>query len=220
MNIFIKWILNALIFISAVIAIYFKYADNETGFYILKPLTTIFIILIPIFYGKREENHFTHFVIAALFLCLIGDMFLLRDSGFIYGLISFLIAHLVFLYSFTLFGGMKYYWFPLIILTLIGIGFYMFLSDNLGDLSIPVVVYITIIIIMCWQGISLYVWKKKRVFLLIAFGVILFLVSDSILAIEKFKNIFDLSFFLVLVTYWTAIGLLANSTLYVDSRSV
>ncbi len=145
----------------------------------------------------------------------MGDLFLLNEAYFIFGLSSFLIAHLLFTRAFIAMGGIKYFLVPLLILLTYGIFFYAYLSSVLGDLRWAVLAYIAIIMMMCWQGIALYIWKRKGAFLSIAIAVILFLISDSMLALDKFKQPFKLSGFLVLSTYWLSVGILGNTTAYV-----
>ena len=67
------------------------------------------------------------------------------------------------------------------------------------------------ILLMAWQGLSLLALKKSRSFVYIGLAVILFVVSDSILAIDKFKMSVPYANILIGVTYWTSITLLSLS---------
>lgn len=180
---------------------------------LFKPLTTILVILIPIIFGNRKHKKHFFSVVLALVFCLIGDVFLLDDAYFTFGLSSFLLAHILFAYSFVSIGGMKYNSFPLVLLLLIAGGFYSLIQNTLGDLSIPVAVYIFFIVFMCWQGLCLYLCRKEKIYFSIAVAAILFLISDSILAVNKFYAAFEMSGILVLLTYWLSILILANSTI-------
>lgn len=153
--------------------------------------------------------------VAGLLLCLIGDVFLLDGENFVFGLASFLIAHILFTVSFVSLDKFKRYLKPLGVLLAIGLGYFWVLYPKLGDLALPVFLYFLFIVVMCWQGISLYIWKKELPYKLIAIGVVLFLLSDSILALNKFVVPFQLSGFMILTTYWLAVSLLANATVYV-----
>ncbi len=66
---------------------------------------------------------------------------------------------------------------------------------------------------MNWQALSLYTLKKNNTHLMISIGAILFLISDAILAFDKFKEPFSIAGILILSIYWTAISLFAYSTL-------
>jgi uncharacterized membrane protein YhhN len=147
--------------------------------------------------------------------CLIGDVFLLDTGNFAFGLASFLFAHILFTLAFISLDKLKRYLKPLGILFAIGLGYFLVLYPNLGDLALPVFLYFLFIVVMCWQGISLYIWKKDLAYKLIAIGVVLFLISDSILALNKFVMSFELSGFMVLTTYWLAVALLANAAVMV-----
>jgi uncharacterized membrane protein YhhN len=152
------------------------------------------------------------YTVIALIFCLGGDILLMWEELFVFGLISFLVGHLFFILSFMVIDGIKINKWPLIILSLYGLIFYLFIFKNLGSLAIPVLVYILVIVYMGWQGISLYLWRKDAPYRMIATGVILFLLSDSLLALNKFKAPFELSGVVVLSADWLAMGFLANAS--------
>jgi uncharacterized membrane protein YhhN len=158
-------------------------------------------------------------MVIGLVFCLGGDLLLLKpDDYFVFGLLSFLIAHLLFSYGFTRFGGLKTYWKPLVfVLVFTGAVFALVFEGLKNDnLVIPVAVYILVISFMSWQGISLYIWKNKKAFLSIAIAAVLFMISDSMIAISSFRTSFELSGLLILITYWASITLLAHSTHQID----
>lgn len=200
--------------ILAVIAIVFVQTEFHEGFWVLKPLTTIAILLIPLFFGVSINRKFFRRLLAALVFCLAGDVFLLSEEFFLFGLGSFFIAHLFFIFAFISYRGFYLKWLPLLPLILIGSSFYAFMFDALGELKIPVGIYIVCLIIMCWQAIGLYDRYRNRRFRFVMVGSILFLISDAILALNKFKMPFDSAEILVLATYWSAIGAFAISTTF------
>src|SRR5262245_42711577 len=73
------------------------------------------------------------------------------------------------------------------------------LSPSLGEIAGPVMLYICVITVMAASAI-LAVFSKPWVYS----GVILFLVSDSILAVNKFKSPVPLRGYLVWATYYFA----------------
>ena len=79
---------------------------------------------------------------------------------------------------------------------------------------IPVAVYIICLIVMCWQAIGLFDRYRNRRFKFVMVGSILFLISDAMLALDKFKFQFEAADALVLATYWAAIGAFAISTTF------
>lgn len=209
--------LNFLILISAITAIVLDATGNVALYRALKPLTTVLIILLPMLFGRKAPKIYWTLTVAGLLLCLIGDIFLLDGSYFVFGLASFLMAHILFTVSFVALDKFKLYWTPLLILLAIGSGYYYILYPGLESLAIPVFLYFLFIVVMCWQGVSLYIWKKTTAHKLIALGVLLFLLSDSILALNKFIAPFDWSGILVLSTYWAAVALLANAVVVISN---
>ncbi len=73
---------------------------RNDAFFILKPLCTIAILVFAIAYRNLSLKNYALQIAVGLFFCLLGDCFLLIDSYFIFGLLSFLMAHLIFLYAF------------------------------------------------------------------------------------------------------------------------
>jgi uncharacterized membrane protein YhhN len=211
-------ILNLLIVISAIVAITLDATGNDVLYRSLKPLTTVLVILLPLIFGRKAPKAYWFLTVSGLLLCLVGDIFLLDSANFVFGLAAFLVAHMLFTVSFVALDKFKLYWTPLLILFLIGLGYYYFLYPYLESLAIPVFLYFLFIVVMCWQGISLYIWKKTRAHSMIAIGVLLFLLSDSILALNKFVAPFDWSGILVLSTYWAAVALIANAVVVISNE--
>lgn len=212
-------VLNLLAILSAIIAIYCDFNQDFNLFRFFKPLTTIFITLIPLLYRNTFYKKYSQFILIALFFCLIGDIFLLNENDFVYGLASFLLAHILFTIAFVSIDKWKAYPIPLVTVSIIGISYYLFIYENLNGLAVPVLLYFVFIILMCWQGICLYIWRKEFAFKLVAFAVILFPISDSVIALSKFKMQFELSGPVILTTYWLSIALLANSTVAIEKIS-
>lgn len=185
---------------------------GHDAYYILKPLTSILVIALAWRLGERPINKYFKLTMAALVFCLIGDSLLLFPHLFIGGLIAFLIGHILFAISFVARGGFSRNVGILIPLLLYGAAFYYYIYDHLGALSIPVAIYIAFIMLMAWQGIALYYKQKSTATLCIAIGVVLFLISDSILAYNKFVSPVGYSSYWILSTYWGAIVLLAYGT--------
>lgn len=187
--------------------------------YIFKPLSTILVICLPVLYAKNGLKPYKKLILIGLVFCLIGDVFLMFDAYFVFGLASFLIGHVFFIYAFTTINGFTTKIKTLIPLLIVSGLVFLYLKDHLGDLLIPVILYITCIALMTWQALNLYIWKKEYGFLLITIGAFMFLVSDSVLAINKFVSNFTIAQFLISSTYWSAITLIALSTIYINDKS-
>ncbi len=201
--------LIALIFFTGSLQVRAKYLNAKKQEYIFKPLTISLIILVS-YLGTNSTYRNT--IILAMLFSLIGDIFLTLDkSKFIYGLISFLIAHLIYIFAFKhqVSFGMPYYMF--LPFTLYGILMYKFLEKNLGKLKIAVIVYILTILIMGLTAINRYYIDANNFNLSLLIGALLFIISDSVIAINKFKGKFNSAEFIILSTYYLAQLLIAFS---------
>ena len=206
----------------AVLAIISVSLGYSTAFVVLKPLTTLIIICMAIVAITdqpptetgvklgRSRSRFEYLVVVALVACLIGDVMLLNDAYFVYGLASFLVAHLLLSYMFYDLAGRTIYYLPLVFLLLIGSAFYYVLSPYLAELKIAVAVYSSCILVMCWQGISVFLTRRDSIGRYLMWAALLFVFSDSMIAINKFVIAFQLADVLILSTYWLSIALIAN----------
>lgn len=128
-------------------------------------------------------------LVAGLGFCAIGDFFLSRDGerAFLYGLISFALGHLFFVVLFASVGDLTLLWqwpwivFALILITL-GVVMARILWPVAGDLAIPVMVYIAIIMAMGLSAMSM----TGQGITVAALGAGLFVLSDMILSSELF----------------------------------
>ncbi len=151
-------------------------------------------------------------VLAALLFSWFGDLLLMFQQNhelfFIAGLLSFLIAHIAYIIAFR--SSIKNYhllkekpWFILLIF-IYGILFLYFLYPNLNDLLIPVTVYAIVICGMLIFAILRFKNVKTNSFWLTLLGALLFVLSDSTIAINKFLYPFSLAYPVIIASY--AIG--------------
>ena len=209
-------ILSLVVLFSAILAIVFKQKANTTLYSIFKPLTTLLIISIAALIFYETSNTYSSIVIVALIFSLIGDIFLITDKYFLPGLASFLIAHICFIVGFISLYGFNFNLAPILPLLLIGGGYYKYLRKDLKEYSIPVLVYITVILIMNWQAINLIISSGNQIFYVLAIAAILFSFSDAILAYNKFKKPFKSAEPIILSTYWIAIFTFTIIGLYIN----
>lgn len=190
-------------------------------------------ILIPIigfgayFYRKFPTQNI---LLAGLLLSWLGDVILLfTDLGeiyFILGLVFFLIAHIVYC---VLFNKQKrirkrqnkpLFIFGSILIALYLIGMVSVLMPYLGELEIPVSVYASVISVMLLFAFNGFlVWEKpgnQLVFL----GAFFFIVSDSILAVNKFYAPIPKSSFFIMLTYLLAQYLIVVGILKLNPKTV
>ncbi|MGD8855339.1 MAG: lysoplasmalogenase family protein, partial [Chloroflexota bacterium] len=77
---------------------------------------------------------------------------------------------------------------------------------------IPALAYLVVILLMAWQGLGHWRQTGETRSLLAFLGVLLFVASDSFLAVNRFViDLGDLAPILVLGTYYPAQGLIGQS---------
>lgn len=197
--------------ISAVLTILFEY-QNRQLLWIFKPLTMIFIIGLAWIYGERKFFYLWA-ILAGLVFSLIGDIFLIiPEIYFVFGLMSFLFAHIFYTIAFFKAGGCKFNFFSLTAF-IIGIIILKLNYEGVPEaLKIPVIVYAAAISLMLCFAFNFYLTKKTPKALFALSGAFLFVVSDSILAFNKFTYEFFFAKIIILITYFTAQWLIARST--------
>jgi uncharacterized membrane protein YhhN len=204
-------ILTLLAIISAAIFIHAEYRGPYKHIYIFKPLTMICILLIAIL-GQAAPPPYKYLIIAGLICSMAGDAFLMRPwDRFVAGLVAFLAAHLFYIVAFTLDIGLGGSLWTLIPLVIYGLVIYIVLSPGLGKLKLPVIAYIIVILVMAWQAWERWSQTGQNGALLAFVGAILFVISDTILAINRFRGQFKLARVLNLMTYFAAQWLIAGS---------
>jgi uncharacterized membrane protein YhhN len=127
------------------------------------------------------------------------------------GLVSFLVAHIFYIGAFTSGTGFSLSPWSLAPLVILGILIFKTLSQHLGRMKLPVLLYIVVIIVMAWQAWERWDGTRERGALLAFLGAGLFIISDSALAINRFRGQFRHAQTLILGTYFSAQSLIALS---------
>lgn len=148
------------------------------------------------------------YVMAALFFSWLGDVFLLVDEPkfFMAGLASFLIAHLFYIFFFANAISAqteKPKWNPWVsgAVYLYAVLLFFFLRSHLGTLQMPVFVYAVVIATMLVCSVQAFKNNgNKQTYFCIA-GAALFVLSDSLLATNKFYQPFAGASFCVMLSY-------------------
>lgn len=204
---------NVLIALSACLAIAFGLAAEPFMFGVFKTLTTSLLIFALLVHRKIFLKSTHRLFLFALIACLAGDIFLLNSAYFIVGLSAFLFGHLLFMRLFVVLGGWSWSAIPLVVLVLIAGLFFYYIEPKLGGFKLPVAVYSSVIVLMSWQGINLAGKSDAPRSNLIAVGVLLFVFSDSMIALNKFVQPFELSVLVILSTYWLSLTLILNAVI-------
>jgi uncharacterized membrane protein YhhN len=201
-------ILSIITLTLAIATIYAKLQENETLQFIFKPLTMLAIVLIAISNLSNPINFYQTAILAGLIFSTIGDVFLIKDKQFfVQGLVAFLIGHICYIAAFWTNPN----WLSLIFYLLYVIFFLKILWKDLGKLKIPVGIYATAIALMSWMALSKTIEHHNHHTLHAFLGSLMFVISDSLLAYNKFKLPFRLAPLFVLGTYFLAQWLIATS---------
>jgi uncharacterized membrane protein YhhN len=152
-------------------------------------------------------------MLAALAFSWLGDVLLLDQKLFLYGLGAFLMAHICFVISFKLsqqkpfeigqVNFIKLFIYNLPIYIPAAVVYYM-IQPNLGAMQIPVVIYILVIVTMVTTARERYKKTHSSSFWQVFVGAVIFMISDGILALNMFFQQFPESGVMVMGTYMLA----------------
>ena len=167
--------------------------------------------------STSRAAHPAYFLIAwALFFAWLGDVFLMFQTSqptfFIFGLGAFLISHLFYIVinrklridqnadSSNKPRLARYNFFLLLIcLSLITV-----LQPNLSEMVVPVVIYAFTITFMTISAMHRYGKTNNSSFWMVMIGALLFMISDSTIALNKFMEPIPYARIIIMITYITA----------------
>ena len=202
---------------SAALAIAADWEERRhRAFFVLKPLTTLLVIGVAA--SLSVEGPYAQAVLAALALSLCGDVFLMlgdgaraSDRAFIAGLVSFLLAHLAFVWAFV--QGLRAPELPgwLAAVVFYAVALLFVLLPRAGALKLPVLAYCLVLAAMVFAAAARHASFGDADSLRAVLGALLFLLSDSLLGVRRFVRRYRFAQALILSTYWGAIGLIAGS---------
>jgi uncharacterized membrane protein YhhN len=164
---------------------------------------------------KKQRNR----VLFGAFFSLLGDVFLMFSGGFIFGLAAFLTAHIFYISAFYLDNNGFIFKKSDRILPATGILAYgvVFLSIVLpkveNALLLPVAIYGITILTMLLTALNRWKSVEKTTFQWVFLGAIIFVISDSLLAINRFVQPFNFSGFGIMLTYGIGQFLIINGVL-------
>lgn len=214
----IGYSLLVLVFMSTVI-----FDGLQLVHYLVKPL---FMVMLMVYVTKHKGSaspQFSNLILFGLFFSWLGDIALMFDEKveilFVVGLAAFLIAHLGYGLAFIRnikdseadFNVSKAILLGIPFALFTGVFFYFIQADIPSELYVPVLAYTIVISIMgILSALRIgHVDSKSNQWILI--GAILFILSDCVIAVNKFVVDFDydavLNMFLYLGgQYMIAIG--------------
>ena len=190
--------LRILFFAVLALEIFFSETSERAGVWILKPL--LMPILIWIAYQKTIKDKYLYL---ALIFSLLGDVFLMfsGENYFILGLGSFLTAHVFYILLYK--KQFQFSWIKTLPFLLSTLTYFLFIKGSIpSDLMIPVLAY-------CLVITTMGIFAAGRVtsdnsYKMVLLGSILFIISDSLIAFNKFVSPLDFSSLWVMSTYGLA----------------
>jgi uncharacterized membrane protein YhhN len=181
--------------------------------YLFKPLAAILLLALAIDGWARAKQAYALCICIGLFFSFIGDVLLMQpDKFFLPGLAAFLLTHIAYLIAFI--GPAKLLSRPLVFLYFLpALIAYALLAPKLpADLKLPVAIYSLLLSSMAAQGMIRFRILKTAGAKLAAIGAIFFMLSDFLLAFDRFYTALPLASVLILAPYYLAQLLIALST--------
>ncbi|MDZ5110306.1 lysoplasmalogenase [Pseudomonas putida] len=193
--------LMILALVAAAFYIYALTSDNPLLALLAKPIPVLALIA---WLRSAPDKPYRRWITLGLAFSVLGDILLAIPTDlFVFGLAAFLCAHLAYLRAYcsqTLRPAL-----PALLLsaitgiTLLGV----LVSHGLGPLLIPVVLYALAISAMLWRALACGG--------LAALGACLFVLSDSLIGIDRFVSPLAATPYLIILTYWLGQWAIASS---------
>jgi uncharacterized membrane protein YhhN len=201
-------ILFTIILVAELIGIQLK---NETIQFIFKPLLMIVVGGYFLLQTNLIKSLLKGWIIAALFFSWSGDILLMfqvtKAIFFLLGLSAFLIAHvcyIIFFHGVRVRENIRSNALLLLIVVIYYAILITILSPHLGDMKLPVRIYGIVISFMFMLAMHMLFIKNKTAGRWMLMGALLFVISDSALAINKFYQSFELAGIIIMLTYGLA----------------
>jgi uncharacterized membrane protein YhhN len=204
--------LSTIYFLIGLLFIFFQDRPSFLEGFVSKSLIIPSLIILFTVNLKLSVNRSHRLMFAGLFLSWAGDVILelAQRNGdlFIAGLACFLLVHVMYLTVFFITPGKNvilsnrsYLLIPVIIY---GAGLVYYLYNDLADMRLPVILYTLVILTMLTGAINRLEKVNRESFYLVLAGAILFVISDSAIAVNKFSHHFESSGIVIMSTYITA----------------
>jgi uncharacterized membrane protein YhhN len=202
-------IISLFYFLAAVLFLILGGKGSFFPAFIAKALIIPVLMILFLTKSRSGLSHGHRLMLAGLFFSWAGDVALefshANVNMFIIGLVCFLLAHVMYFTVFIITPGENvilskrvYFLIPVL---LYGAGLLYYLYDDLGQMRVPVIIYSAVILTMLSGSINRLKKVNSTSFYLVLAGAILFVISDSAIAINKFSYQFDYSSVVIMSTY-------------------
>ncbi|MBI3139717.1 MAG: lysoplasmalogenase [Sphingobacteriales bacterium] len=184
---------------------------NETLQLISKPLILPLLAVYFLTGTGAVSSPLKKWILAALFFSWGGDVLLMfqdkNDLYFLLGLSSFLLAHIFYILFFhrvRISENIKSNPWYLLLVVLYYLALISWLSPYLGEMKLPVRIYGVVISTMFMMALHMPGLRKKSAGVWMLAGACFFVLSDSLLAVNKFYRSFEAAGIGVMLTYGLA----------------
>lgn len=210
---------STLLFVAAVatsagFAVVAASRGDRPGFAFFKPLTTVIVLIGAAWLVRPGIQPYRGLVVLALALSLAGDILLaLPANRFTAGLVAFLLAHLAYIAAFSTGNppglGQLPWLLPFLAFNTAVVAY---VWGDIGKVRLPLLLYVAVISVMAWRAATRGQAAVPRAsFLCALVGACLFIASDAILVVRRFRRPFRAAHELELSAYWAAQLLIALS---------
>ncbi|MBK9061952.1 MAG: lysoplasmalogenase [Acidobacteria bacterium] len=200
--------------VSATVTVAAHALGRRSLVYVFKPLATALLLLLVATGPSGFSSPYATAILGGLFFSLLGDIFLMFPADrFRSGLFSFLLAHACYVLAFTRDSPFATPPLPFVLCLAAGGAVLPALWSGIPRRLRPhVVAYVALLLVMAGQAASraahLHAASALQAFL----GAALFVLSDSLLAWNRFRRPFPAAQALIHATYFPAQWLIAIST--------
>jgi uncharacterized membrane protein YhhN len=183
-----------------------------------KPLATLSILWLAASMSPASSPRYRRAVLIGMALSLVGDVLLMLPGDyFVPGLIAFLLAHIAYIAAFAPGSSMQAKLGAFVLLAAVAGANLAGLLPRIGaDLKIPVLAYVVVLASMAALALA-RAWTPALANATpssvrhAAAGGLCFVLSDSLLAWDKFGGGIPFSALLILSSYWLAQWCIAKS---------
>jgi uncharacterized membrane protein YhhN len=177
---------------------------NEKIAFLSKPFLITTLVIVYLVAVKKPNFWY----VSALFFSFWGDVLLLfKNQFFVYGLASFLLAHIMYIKitaSFIKKVSLQKGVLACLPFVVFLFSFLYLLNDNLGEMKIPVIFYGVVISSFGALSFLNYMQEKNTANLWLFLGTIIFIISDSLIALNKFNEPKEFYAISIMLTYIVA----------------
>jgi len=204
------------------------YSNSESLQFIVKPLLMPLLAIYLLLRTNTANSNLKGWIFLALFFSWAGDIFLLfeeRGSNFfLFGLSAFLVAQVFYIVFFHNIRMREYIRGNALLLLLVIVYYSVLinvLSPYLGNMKLPVRIYGVVLSFMLMLALHTMLGKNKKAALWMTMGAILFVVSDSLLAFNKFFSAFNNAGVVTMLTYGLAQLFITEGAIrYINSETL